>query len=364
MSAGAGSGGGGGDSGGGGAAAAPPAARHDAYEPLKVIGKGYRRKVLEVRHKASGERYAMKVIRARAVGDVRFAHAVAELARGDVHAQRLTPHPFVATLREAFHSDDKLVVVTTLVSGGELFLQLQKERRFDVPRARFYAAEVALALAHLHAHGVVHGNVKPEQVLLDARGHAVLTDCGWCGIPGATRPPSLFVANAAPEYLPPEVLLGEERATRAGDFYALGALLYEMLTGLPPYYVDDRQQLYELITRDGAAPAWPDYVSRAARDVIERLLVRDAARRMASLDALRRTDFFAVLDFDALLALDVAPPFVPPPPPPMIMDLPFYERDEPAAAAAPPSNPNPADPDSAYAHTTRGFEGFTYVSGE
>ena len=115
---------------------------------------------------------------------------------------------------------------------------------FPEPRARFYAAEITLALEHVHRLNIIYRDLKPENVLLDARGHVRLTDFGLSkeGINDNVSGAHSFCGT--PEYLAPEIL-NRQGHGRAVDWWSLGALLYEMLTGLPPFYCRDREKLFE-----------------------------------------------------------------------------------------------------------------------
>lgn len=156
-------------------------------------------------------------------------------------------HPFVLQLRHAFQTADKLFLVTDYCPGGELFFHLKRLRRFTEGMVRFYSAEIASALAHLHSHGIVYRDLKPENILLDRRGHVTLTDFGLARrlsvTPSAQSPGSKarqeLTFCGTPEYLSPEMIL--HRRTRCGydynvDWWALGVVCYELLTGLPPFY--------------------------------------------------------------------------------------------------------------------------------
>ena len=120
-------------------------------------------------------------------------------------------------------------------AGGELFFHLGREGRFSEPRARFYAAQITLALEHLHSVNVIYRDLKPENVLLDHKGNVRLTDFGLSkeGVQSVDSGAHSFCGT--PEYLAPEVL-NRSGHGRAVDWWSLGALLYEMLTGLPPFY--------------------------------------------------------------------------------------------------------------------------------
>ena len=146
----------------------------DDFELLRVVGRGSYGKVLQVRNKASGEVLAMKVLhKSVVVARNQVEHTQAERA-----ILESIDHPFLIRLRFAFQTEHKLYMVMPYCRGGEVFHHLKLRRSFDEPLARFYAAEIALGIGHLHAVGVVYRDLKPENVLLDAEGHVKLTDFG------------------------------------------------------------------------------------------------------------------------------------------------------------------------------------------
>lgn len=148
----------------------------EAFELLKVIGKGSFGKVMQVRKKDTSRIYALKTIRkAHIVSRSEVTHTLAERT---VLAQ--VNNPFIVPLKFSFQSPDKLYLVLAFVNGGELFHHLQREGRFNEERSRFYAAELLCALEHLHGFNVVYRDLKPENILLDYTGHIALCDFGLC----------------------------------------------------------------------------------------------------------------------------------------------------------------------------------------
>lgn len=139
-------------------------------------------------------------------------------------------HPFLVGLHFSFQTPAKLYFVLDYVNGGELFFHLQREKRFAVSRAQFYAAEITSAVGYLHSLNIVYRDLKPENILLDGQGHVVLTDFGLCKedvAPGGTT--ATFCGT--PEYLAPEVLKKHSYG-RAVDWWCLGCVTYEMICGL------------------------------------------------------------------------------------------------------------------------------------
>lgn len=138
----------------------------DDFELLTVIGKGSFGKVMQVKKKDNGEIYAMKVLRKDAIrARKQVAHTKAEKS-----ILQKIQHPFIVTLHYAFQTEDKLYMILDYINGGELFFHLKKEGRFPEHRVVLYAAEIVLALAHLHSLDIVYRDLKPENILLDSEG--------------------------------------------------------------------------------------------------------------------------------------------------------------------------------------------------
>ena len=131
------------------------------------------------------------------------------------------------------------------VNGGELFFHLKKEGAFNEVRARFYCAQILLALQELHELDIIYRDLKPENVLIDSEGHIKLTDFGLSK-DGLTEGKKTNSFVGTPEYLAPEIILNRGH-DKAVDLWTLGALLYEMLAGIPPFHHPDRNELYKMI---------------------------------------------------------------------------------------------------------------------
>eukprot|EP01041_Mallomonas_annulata_P001136 gene1136-2202_t len=219
-------------------------------------------------------------------------------------------HPFIVKLHYAFQTSTKLCLVLDFASGGELFFHLSRLKRFSESMTRFYAAEIALALRALHDVGVAYRDLKPENILLDAEGHVKLADFGLAKEGVREVHVGAFSMCGTPEYLSPEVLDRQGHGT-AVDWWNLGMVVYEMLTGLPPWYTEDRPTLFKRL-RD-APLKFPGYISRRASSLISRLLNRDPKQRLGSggWDEIRDHTFFDKIDWHAIYHKDVRSPLIP-----------------------------------------------------
>ncbi|CAK4630344.1 hypothetical protein LEN26_010076 [Aphanomyces euteiches] len=280
----------------------------DDFHLVKVIGKGSFGKVLLVRKRDNGLVYAMKVLRKENI----IKRNQVEHTRTERHVLGYVRHPFIVGLNYAFQTVDKLYFVLDYCAGGELFFHLGKVQRFKEPRARFYAAEITLAIEYVHNLDIIYRDLKPENVLLDENGHIRLTDFGLSkeGIQDDFSGANSFCGT--PEYLAPEIL-NRSGHGRAVDWWSLGALLYEMLTGLPPFYCRDRDKLFEKI-RQGEL-TFPKYLSPAAIDLLSKLLERDPTKRLGTgpTDAreIKEHPFFSEIQWEQLALGQVPPPWRP-----------------------------------------------------
>ncbi|TRY97170.1 hypothetical protein DNTS_020332 [Danionella cerebrum] len=285
--------------------------RPECFELLRVLGKGGYGKVFQVRKVAgadSGKIFAMKVLKkatiARNAKDT--AHTKAERS-----ILEEVKHPFIVDLMFAFQTGGKLYLILEYLSGGELFMQLEKEGIFLEDTACFYLAEISLALGHLHQKGIIYRDLKPENIMLNYNGHVKLTDFGLCkeSIHDGTVTHT-FCGTI--EYMAPEILTRSGH-NRAVDWWSLGALMYDMLTGAPPFTAENRKRTIDKILK--CKLNLPPYLTQEARDLLKKLLKRNASVRIGAgprdvLD-IQHHSFFRHTNWDDLLAFRTEPPFKP-----------------------------------------------------
>ncbi|KAI0004673.1 kinase-like domain-containing protein [Xylariaceae sp. FL0662B] len=283
----------------------------DDFQILRLIGKGTFGQVYQVRKKDTGRIYAMKVLSKKVIVQKKeVAHTVGE--RNILVRTAMSESPFIVGLKFSFQTQNDLFLVTDYMSGGELFWHLQKEGRFDEKRAKFYIAELILAIQHLHHNDIVYRDLKPENILLDANGHIALCDFGLSKA-NLTKNDTTNTFCGTTEYLAPEVLLDEAGYTKMVDFWSLGVLVFEMCCGWSPFYAEDTQQMYKNIAF-GKVRFPRDTLSQEGRNFVKGLLNRNPKHRLGAIDdaeELKRHPFFADVDWDVLSKKLITPPFKP-----------------------------------------------------
>ncbi|SCU91871.1 LAFA_0F06370g1_1 [Lachancea sp. 'fantastica'] len=279
------------------------------FEVLRLLGKGTFGQVYQVRKKDTKRIYAMKVLSKKViVKKNEIAHTIGERNILVHTASKLCP--FIVGLKFSFQTLSDLYLVTDYMSGGELFWHLQKEGRFTEDRAKFYIAELVLALEYLHENDIVYRDLKPENILLDANGNIALCDFGLSKADLKDRT-NTFCGTT--EYLAPELLLDESGYTKMVDFWSLGVLIFEMCCGWSPFFAEDNQKMYQKIAF-GKVKFPRDVLSPEGRSFVKGLLNRNPRHRLGSIDdgrELRAHPFFADIDWEALRLKKIPPPFKP-----------------------------------------------------
>lgn len=279
------------------------------FEFLKLIGRGTFGKVFQVRKRDTKRIYAMKVLsKKEIVAKKEVAHTIGERKI----LQRSLESPFLVGLKFSFQTDYDLYLVTDFKSGGELFWHLQKETRFSEERARFYVAELVLALEHLHKYNIIYRDLKPENILLDATGHVALCDFGLSKADLRSGELTTTFCGTT-EYLAPEVLLDEQGYSKLVDFWSLGVLLFEMCCGWSPFYAEDTQQMYKNICF-GKIRFPRNVISEDGKLFVKGLLNRNPKHRLGAVrdaEDLKEHAFFNSIDWQALSMKQVTPPFKP-----------------------------------------------------
>lgn len=281
------------------------------FDLLKVLGKGGYGKVFQVRKRTGRDAnsiFAMKVLKKATIvrNQKDTAHTKAE--RNILEAIKF---PFIVDLLYAFQTGGKLYLILEYLPGGELFMHLEREGVFLEDTASFYLAEITMALEHLHVEGIIYRDLKPENILLDMEGHIKLTDFGLCK-ESIYHSDMTHTFCGTIEYMAPEIL------TRHGhgkpvDWWSLGTLMYDMLTGAPPFCSDSRKKTIDKILKGKLV--LPPYLTAESRDLLRKLLKRHPEMRLGggSDDAapIKLHPFFRHINWEDLIERKMEPPFKP-----------------------------------------------------
>ncbi|XP_015225351.1 PREDICTED: rho-associated protein kinase 1, partial [Cyprinodon variegatus] len=263
------------------------------YEVVKVIGRGAFGEVQLVRHKSTHKVYAMKLLSKFEM--IKRSDSAFFWEERDIMA--FANSPWVVQLFFAFQDDRYLYMVMEYMPGGDLVNLMSN---YDVPEkwARFYTAEVVLALDGIHSMGFIHRDVKPDNMLLDKSGHLKLADFGTCMKMNEDGMVQCDTAVGTPDYISPEVLKsqgGNGNYGRECDWWSVGVFLYEMLVGDTPFYADSLVGTYSKIMNHKNALTFPDDsdISNDAKNLICAFLTdREVRLGRNGVDEIKRHPFF------------------------------------------------------------------------
>ncbi|KAI8447272.1 AGC protein kinase, partial [Phakopsora pachyrhizi] len=295
------------------------------FEILSVLGKGCAGKVLMVKYrKASSSKadrvYAMKSIKKNHVLAHReLQHTLTEQSVLRRVADEPESNPFIVRLWWSFHDKDHLFLVMDFHPGGDLATQLARWGRLGRDRARFYAAEIAEGVISLHRSGVIYRDLKPENILIAFDGHIVLTDFGLSkqfsrnndGEPSQEEDERTMTFCGTAEYLAPEVLLGEPYSYEV-DWWSFGTMLYEMLSGLTPFWSEDHATMYRRVLHDELTFSEDSnrFMDHDTKTLLRGLLQRNPSVRMSG-DRIKKHPYFGMIDWDHVRHKRYIPPYVP-----------------------------------------------------
>uniref|UniRef100_A0A665W6H8 non-specific serine/threonine protein kinase n=1 Tax=Echeneis naucrates TaxID=173247 RepID=A0A665W6H8_ECHNA len=309
------------------------------FELLKVLGQGSFGKVFLVRKVTppdANQLYAMKVLKKATL-------------KGALGRQYQTNY-----LQLAFQTEGKLYLILDFLRGGDLFTRLSKEVMFTEEDVKFYLAELALGLDHLHSLGIIYRDLKPENILLDEEGHIKLTDFGLCK-EAIDHEKKAYSFCGTVEYMAPEVV-NRQGHIHSADWWSFGVLMFEMLTGALPFQGKDRKETMNLILK--ARLGMPQFLSAEAQSLLRALFKRNPANRLGSgadgAEEIKRHGFFSTIDWNKLFRREVKPPFRPAVARP---DDTFYFDSE--FTSRTPKD-SPGVPPSAGAHQL--FRGFSFIA--
>ena len=274
---------------------------YDSFIIISTLGSGTFGKVFKVKLKSNGNIYAMKVINKKyLIRNQQLRYAVTEC-----NVLKQINHPYIITLHYAFQTPDHLYMILDYCPGGDLSFHIVKNL-FEENEAEFFIAELLLAIEHLHSHDIIYRDLKPENILVDSEGHIKLADFGLAKENVANDKITQSFCGS-PAYLAPE-MVNRRGVGKAADIYGIGACLYEMISGTPPFYAQDLNTMYKQIANNKLM--LHDYFSDELKSLLKKLLSRDPKARigLSEKDEIKNHEFFANIDWEKLYHRKIKPP--------------------------------------------------------
>lgn len=330
------------------------------FELLKVLGTGAYGKVFLVRKTSGhdcGQLYAMKVLKKAAI--VQKAKTAEHTRTERQVLEQIRESPFLVTLHYAFQTHSKLHLILDYVSGGEMFTHLYQRDHFTEEEVRVYIGETILALEHLHKLGIVYRDIKLENILLDSEGHVVLTDFGLSKEFLREEKERTYSFCGTIEYMAPEIIRGKSGHGKSVDWWSLGILMFELLTGASPFTLEGEKNSQTEVSRRilRCDPPFPPEMPPLARDLVRKLLVRDPRKRLGSgvrgAEDIKGHPFFKSLNWSDLISKKIPAPFKPQ----IHSELDVSNFAEEFTGMEPTYSPASTPPS-----TDRLFQGYSYVA--
>lgn len=275
------------------------------FQVMRSLGTGSFGRVHLARSVHNGRFYAMKVLKKDRVVKMKQV----EHTNDERRMLAIVEHPFIIRMWGTFQDSRSVFMIMDYIEGGELFTLLRKSQRFPNPVAKFYAAEVCLALEYLHSHNIIYRDLKPENILLDKNGHIKLTDFGFSKeVKDVT-----YTLCGTPDYIAPEVV-ATKPYNKSVDWWSFGILIFEMLSGYTPFYDSSPMKTYENILNGQIK--YPDYFHKDVLDLLQKLVTKNLSERLGNLqngtEDVKNHPWFSEVVWERLLSRDIETPYEPP----------------------------------------------------
>lgn len=278
-----------------------------------VVGTGMLGKVRLIQHRKTKKYYALKSLKKK---DVLAMKMLPQLEREKEAMVQLTKlnHPFIARYFGSLQTTCHVHLLLEYVPGGELFHRLHEVGRFSNDEAKFYATELVVFIEFCHANGYMYRDLKPENVLLDGHGHIKVVDLGFIK-KFANEDDRASTCVGTSQYLAPEQLTNslEKRSyTKSVDWWALACVIYEMVNGQTPFVRDKDDSPFELYTRIVKGQvSWPSRMHPSLKDLLKKMLVPDASKRLSDVDGIKQHPWFNHVDWHDVVQCEIQPPHIP-----------------------------------------------------
>ena len=274
----------------------------NSFEILEKIGGGSYGKVFKVRLKNTNEIYAMKVLNKNHL----IKNKILKYAISECKILKESNCPFILKLHYSFQTPENLYMILDYCPTGDLSYQIELNL-LEEDEAKFYIAELILAIEYLHKHNIIYRDLKPENILISSDGHIKLADFGLAKENVITDDPNKTFCGS-PLYLSPE-MLSREGTTKASDIYGIGAILYELITGKPPFFSQDQNVLYKKIVENKIV--FQEFFSDELKDLLKKMLDKDPKKRIGinnDKSDLKSHEFFKEINWEELGKKKINPP--------------------------------------------------------
>ncbi|XP_037547226.1 cGMP-dependent protein kinase 1 isoform X1 [Nematolebias whitei] len=252
--------------------------------------------------------FAMKILKKRHIVDTRQQEHI----RSEKNIMTDAHSDFIVRLYRTFKDSKYLYMLMEACLGGELWTILRDRGSFDDSTTRFYTGCVVEAFSYLHTKGIIYRDLKPENLILDSRGYAKLVDFGFAKKIGCCKKTWTFCGT--PEYVAPEIILNKGHDVSA-DYWSLGILMYELLTGSPPFTGPDPMKTYNIILRGIDMIEFPKKITKNAANLIKRLCRDSPSERLGNLKNgvkdIQKHKWFEGFNWDGLRKGTLTPPITP-----------------------------------------------------
>ena len=321
------------------------------FEPLKLLGTGSFGRVLLVRFISNQNLYAMKILNKE---QIKLKHQE-EHTKTERDLMVKINNPFIVNIKFAFQDDSRLYIVSDFMQGGDMFYHLHYNKKFDEPRAKFYAIELILGLEFLHKNNMIYRDLKPENILMDSNGHLKISDFGLSKILENPEEKA-YTLCGTPQYLAPEILK-KKGYDKSVDWWSLGCFIYEMLTGYLPFYIPKGNKINPKVFDEPLR--FPPNVNPVAINLISQLLNVNPKKRLGygeeDAETIKNHPYFKGVEWEKYWNKEIEAPFLP-----NLndeMDLKYFDKmftDEPIDSNRPTVYSRPRD------HSV--YKDFTYVT--
>ena len=281
------------------------------FKFLYVIGKGGFGRVWKIQSKKTKVKYALKEMSKLKIIDKKSEKSI----NSEREFLSKLNHPFIVNMHYAFQDKDNLYLVMDLLNGGDLRFHISRYRKFSEEQTRFFIANMVYALEYIHENNVIHRDIKPENLVLDEKGYVRITDFG---IAKENMPDNSSETSGTPGYMAPEVMKSRNHSFPV-DFFAIGIIGYEFMTGSRPYCGKNRKEIKEqmlskaaVINEENIPKGW----SQESADFINHLLERKESKRLGFKDGakeLMRHHWLKYYPWDELKSKTLLAPFIPDP---------------------------------------------------